>query len=140
MHSPSRQNVLVGHKAVSQAVDQRAKSAMRGSRFRGPWGGSVIRSSCLHQGTEDVRPCSLKIAPNLLLGAPPVFRAGAGESENCPVRRVRLCDDLFDAVENDRSGSLKEHFFAIRIELADREASPACETAQRIGEPDRKVR
>jgi hypothetical protein len=100
-----------------------------------PWGGSAI-----HSATEDVRPCNLKNTPNLSLGAPPVLAQVRQSQKNCALRQVRSCDDAFSAVENDRSGSLKEHFFAIRIKLADREAPPACETAQRIGEPSRKVR
>jgi hypothetical protein len=91
-----------------------------------PWGGSAI-----HSATEDVRPCNLKNTPNLSLGAPPVLAQVRQSQKNCALRQVRSCDDAFDAVENDRSGSLKEHFFAIRIKLADREAPPACETAQR---------
>jgi hypothetical protein len=37
-------------------------------------------------------------------------------------------------------GSLEEHFLPIRIELADREASAARQTARRIGKPSRKAR
>jgi hypothetical protein len=130
--SHARRNVPAGQKAVSQPFAAAAPDE--------PWGGAAIRSSPPppeHRGCMAVQPENR--AQPLARGAAG-SRAGAAGEKNCSVRQVRSCDDVFDAVENDRSLSLKEHFLAIRIELADCEASLTREAAQRVGEPSRKVR
>jgi hypothetical protein len=57
-------NVPAGYKTVSQAVDKLQTNLGEGPQ-------SV--ACCLHQGTEDVRLCYVKIAPISCSGRPPVL-------------------------------------------------------------------
>jgi hypothetical protein len=55
------------------------------------------------------------------------------------VRQIRPRDDVFDAVQNGRPGSLKQNLVLVGLELADRKAAAARKAAQGIGDPMWKI-
>ena len=62
---------------------------------------------------------------------------GQGQKER-PVGEIGAGDDILDAVENDRAGSVEQHLVLVGVELADREAAAARQPAKRVGEPRRQ--
>jgi hypothetical protein len=51
------------------------------------------------------------------------------------VRQIWPGDDVLNAIENRRAAGLKQRFIGVGVQLADRKAAPACQSAQRIGGP-----
>jgi hypothetical protein len=106
-----------------------------------PWqslqadGGQHVQAEArrLQQCPQDAGSRDFELAPDFLFRASCRFMdVGEGQKDRT-IRQVRPRDDVLDAIENRGARGLKQHLIGVGVELADRKAAAACQSAQGIG-------
>ena len=74
-------------------------------------------------------------APKFRLGAATVLGDRLERKKEAPVREIGAFHDVLDAIQDDRSRGIEQHFVLIGVKLARREAATGRESAERVGDP-----
>jgi hypothetical protein len=77
---------------------------------------------------KDVRSCELKLSPQRRLRPALPFGNRSERQQDSAVGKIRAGDDIFDPVENDRSGGRKQNFVLIGEQ-------PTCGEGTAAGQP-----
>src|SRR5215471_17703805 len=88
---------------------------------------------------KDVRSCELELSPQRMLRPALPFGNRSERQQDSAVGKIGAGDDIFDSVENDRSGGRKQNFVLIGEQPAGRKGTAARQSAEGIRQPGRQA-